>query len=80
MTFTPEMIPLGIAWYEGRSLQELILLIESPTDLSGDLVSAFRRAKDLCMQLRRVYSDDPWTGDKLRDIAKTVSRDEVEVV
>ena len=25
-------------------------------------------------------SDDPWTGDKLRDIAKTVSRDEVEVV
>jgi ATP-dependent RNA helicase HelY len=80
VTFTPEMIPFGMGWYQGRSLQELMLMIESPTDVSGDLVSAFRRAKDLSMQLRRVYREDPFMSDKLKDIAKTVSRDEVEVV
>jgi ATP-dependent RNA helicase HelY len=80
VTFTPEMIPFGVGWYRGKSLQELMLMIESPTDVSGDLVTAFRRAKDLGMQLKRVYSEDPFLADKLRDINKTVSRDEVEVV
>ncbi len=80
VTFTPEMIPFGVGWYEGRDLNDLMLLIESANDISGDLVSAFRRAKDLSMQLRRVYAEDPFMGDKLREIAKVVSRDEVEVV
>jgi len=80
VTFTPEMIPFGVGWYEGRPLNELMELIESANDISGDLVSAFRRAKDLSMQLRRVYAEDPFMGEKLRDIAKVVSRDEVEVV
>ncbi len=80
VTFTPEMIPFGVGWYQGRSLNELMLMIDSPTDVSGDLVSAFRRAKDLGMQLRRVYREDPFMSDKLKEIAKTVSRDEVEVV
>jgi len=80
VTFTPEMIPFGVGWYEGEQLQDLMTMIESPTDVSGDLVSAFRRAKDLCMQMRRVYAEDPFMGDKLREVAKTVSRDEVEVV
>mgnify|MGYP001591039689 CR=1 FL=1 len=80
VTFTPEMIPFGVGWFEGSDLQELMLLIESATDISGDLVSAFRRAKDLCMQLRRVYAEDPFMSEKLREIAKVVSRDEVEVV
>ena len=80
VTFTPEMIPFGVGWYEGRDLQDLMTMIESPTDISGDLVSAFRRAKDLSMQMRRVYAEDPFMSDKLREVAKTVSRDEVEVV
>jgi superfamily II RNA helicase len=80
VTFTPEMIPFGIAWHNGASLQELMLMIDSPTDVSGDLVSAFRRAKDLAMQMRKVYGEDPYMDEKLRGIAKTVSRDEVEVV
>lgn len=80
VTFTPELIPFGVGWYQGRSLQELMMLIESPTDISGDLVSAFRRAKDLSVQLRRVYQEDPFMGEKLRGIARVVSRDEVEVV
>ncbi|MCP4869689.1 MAG: DEAD/DEAH box helicase [Proteobacteria bacterium] len=80
VTFTPEMIPFGVSWYEGRQLNDLMEMIESANDISGDLVSAFRRAKDLSMQLRRVYAEDPFMGDKLREIAKMVSRDEVEVV
>jgi superfamily II RNA helicase len=80
VTFTPEMIPFGLAWYQGKSLSELMLMIDSANDVSGDLVSAFRRTKDLCTQLRRVYGEDPYMSEKLRDIARTVSRDEVEVV
>jgi len=80
VTFTPEMIPFGVAWYEGKSLNDLGLWIESATDISGDLVSAFRRAKDLSMQLRRVYGEDEYMLGKLRDMAKTVTRDEVEVL
>ncbi|MEE2829125.1 MAG: DEAD/DEAH box helicase [Myxococcota bacterium] len=80
VTFTPELLLFGVGWYEGRSLQELCLMIESPTDVSGDLVSGFRRAKDLAGQMRRVFQDDDWMADKLKDVAKTVSRDEVEVV
>ncbi len=80
VTFTPEMIPFGKGWYEGKSLQELMLMLDAATDVSGDLVSAFRRAKDLASQMRRVFSEDPWMSDKLKDIMKTVSRDEVEVV
>ena len=80
VTFTPEMLLFGVGWYEGNSLQELCLMIESPTDISGDLVSAFRRAKDMSLQMRRVFAEDDWMTEKLKDIAKTVSRDEVEVV
>ena len=80
VTFTPEMIPFGKGWYEGKSLQELMLMLDAATDVSGDLVSAFRRAKDLASQMRRVFAEDPWMSEKLKDIMKTVSRDEVEVV
>lgn len=80
VTFTPEMIPFGKGWYEGKTLPELLLMIEAPTDISGDLVSAFRRAKDLASQMKRVFAEDPWMSEKLVDIMKTVSRDEVEVV
>jgi superfamily II RNA helicase len=79
-TFCPEMIPFGIAWYAGRPLNELMLMVESATDISGDLVSAFRRAKDLCQQLKRVYDGDEYMTAKLVDVMKTISRDEVEVV
>jgi hypothetical protein len=80
VTFTPELLVFGAAWYEGRTLQELCLMIESATDMSGDLVSGFRRAKDLSLQMRRVFREDEWMVEKLKDVAKTVSRDEVEVL
>lgn len=80
VTFCPEMIPFGVAWYTGRSLTELLLLVESATDISGDLVTGFRRAKDMAQQLKRVYEGDEYMTTKLIDIIKTISRDEVEVV
>ncbi|MCK6527346.1 DEAD/DEAH box helicase [Myxococcota bacterium] len=80
-TFGAEMMPFGIGWYNGESLMALMLMVESRTDVSGDLVSAFRRAKDLCSQLRKVYEhNDPFMAERLTAIMRKVSRDEVEVI
>ncbi len=82
VTFCPEMIPIGAAWHEGRPLIELVGELEANSDVSGLLVNGFRRAKDLAGQLRRVYdkAEDEMMADRLREIVRTVSRDEVEVV
>ncbi len=82
VTFCPEMVPIGAAWYEGRDLAELVGRLDSTSDVSGLLVNGFRRAKDLAGQLRRVYEqgEDEMMADRLREVVKTVSRDEVEVI
>ena len=54
--------------------------IRCDTDLSGSLITGFRRAKDLISQLATVYRDLPDRHDALRDLVRKVSRDEVEVV
>ena len=76
----PEMIPLGRFWAEGRRLDEILLLVDATTDVSGDLVGAFRRAKDLAGQLKDVYRDDTSRVDRLMDLIRRVSRDEVMVI
>ena len=76
----PEMVPYGRAWAEGKPLAELLDQLESGADISGDLVGAFRRAKDLIGQLIDVWSDDPARVDELKALIRTVSRDEVLVV
>ena len=80
VTWCPDMIAFGKLWAEGRKLGELMLTVDSPTDISGDLVGAFRRAKDLVGQLRDVYADDPAKVELLGELIRTVSRDEVLVV
>ncbi|MFB6262000.1 MAG: DEAD/DEAH box helicase, partial [Bradymonadaceae bacterium] len=57
-TFTPEMMPLGERWAKGESLHHILRKISNPTDLSGGLVGAFRRGKDLVGQLREVHRSD----------------------
>jgi len=79
-TYDPDLIPLGREWADGRPLQELLLMIQSATDISGDLITGFRRAKDLAGQLREVYQDLPDRRDMIKDLIRKVSRDEVEVV
>lgn len=80
VTWCPDMIPFGRLWAEGRSLAELMLLIDSTTDISGDLVGAFRRAKDLVGQLKLVYAEDTHRVAALNELIRKVSRDEVLVV
>lgn len=80
VTWCPDMIFFGRSWAEGRSLGELLLTLDSKTDISGDLVGAFRRAKDLIGQLKMVYADDPTRAQMFGDLIRTVSRDEVLVV
>jgi len=79
-SFDPDLMLLGRAWAEGKALQEVLLMVESDTDIAGDLISGFRRAKDLVGQLRDVYRDDDQRHEMLVDLARSVARDEVEVV
>lgn len=79
-TFCPELMPYGQYWAQGRSLNELMLTLQSDVDISGDLVGAFRRARDLAGQLRTACTDQPDLADRLTRLMKKVARDEVEVL
>jgi superfamily II RNA helicase len=79
-TWTPDLIPFGAAWAQGTTLSGLGELYRSDTDMSGQLVGGFRRAKDLVGQIRGVYQEDPHTHDRLTELIRRVKRDEVEVV
>ena len=75
-----QLIAFGRAWAQGRSLPELLEMVDSHTDIAGDLVGAFRRARDLVGQIRGLYSHDPERAERLLALTKRVKRDEVEVV
>ena len=55
-------------------------MVSSDTDVSGTLVGAFRRAKDLLTQLRSAWKDIPDNVAMSNALLRAVSRDEVEVV
>ena len=76
----PRMISLGAAWAQGRSLNEILMTIDSTSDRSGDLVGAFRRAKELAGQIKSVWTYDEAKVEMLAELIRKVSRDEVEVV
>ena len=78
--FVPPLMPLGEMWARGVTLETVLREISNPTDLSGDIVGAFRRAKDLVGQLRAVYYEDEERRRELTDLIRSVSRDEVEVI
>lgn len=80
VSWAPFWIPLGQAWVMGDSLADVLDRVETETDIAGDVVGTFRRAKDLCKQLADVHRELPDRADGLRQIARRVSRDEVEVV
>lgn len=76
----PRLIGLGAAWAQGKGLHEVCAMVESNSDLSGTLIGAFRRAKELAGQIRAIYGDDENKYTMLTDLIRRVSRDEVEVV
>jgi len=79
-SFSPEILYLASLWEEGHTLMEIMLLIDTNSDISGDLVSALRRAKDLGKQLKDVYRGDAAIMEQLGRVIRKVSRDEVEVL
>ena len=76
----PAVMHLGRCWAEGNTLIQIVEQVQCDTDISGDLITGFRRAKDLAGQLIDVYADLPERQHMLKDLVKEVSRDEVEVV
>ncbi len=82
VTFTPEGLPIGATWIDGAPLLEIAGVLDAPTDVTGDLVTGLRRAKDLAGQLRQVYrlGGDELMVRRLSDVIEAASRDEVEVV
>jgi superfamily II RNA helicase len=79
-TWCPEMVGFGRMWAEGKSLAEISRYVESSADITGDLVGAFRRAKDLCGQLLAVWADDEARVKAMKGLLGSVGRDEVMVV
>jgi len=80
VAWSPFWIPLGQAWVRGASFVEVLEMLDTPTDIAGDIVGTFRRAKDLCKQLADVHGDVAERAEALRALSRRVSRDEVEVV
>jgi ATP-dependent RNA helicase HelY len=78
--FCPELMLFGKGWADGRSLADLLEYLDSPTDVSGDLVGAFRRARDLAGQLLPLWAHDKARSDAIHDLIRSTGRDEVEVV
>ncbi|MEO0606151.1 MAG: hypothetical protein AAF211_32275, partial [Myxococcota bacterium] len=76
----PDVMSLGRRWAQGVELQEIVAQVDCETDISGDLITGFRRAKDLASQLKDVYMDVPEKVLQLGRLVSDVSRDEVEVV
>jgi hypothetical protein len=74
------MIPIGHWWATGQSLDDILMQITYQTDISGGLVGAFRRAKELAGQLRGVWAHDSARVAELDAMIRRVTRDEVEVV
>ncbi len=78
--YTPELMPLGERWAKGEELASILRDIKSRTDLSGDLVGGFRRAKDLVSQIRQVHHRDEARWKALTTLLRQVTRDEVQVL
>ena len=79
-TYSPELMPLGERWARGDDLATILRDIRCRTDLAGDLVGGFRRAKDLISQLRQVHRQDETRWRELTDLLRRVTRDEVRVL
>ena len=81
VVWDPQMIAFGRWWAEGRTLSELLLNLSSPTDVSGDLVGAFRRARELAGQIKAVWATfAPEKAAMVTALVRTVSRGEVETL
>jgi len=79
-TWDARLICLGTMWAQGKSLAEIMAYVHSPTDVTGDLVGAFRRARELAGQLKSLWLHDEAKIAEINRLMREVSRDEVAVV
>ena len=79
-TWDPRLIGLGKSWAMGKGLNEVLADVYSPTDVSGDLVGAFRRARELAGQLKALWLEDEARTTEINHLILTVTREEVAVV
>ena len=79
-TWDPRLIGLGTMWAQGKNLAEIMAYVYSPTDVTGDLVGAFRRARELAGQLKHLWAHDEMKTAEIKRLMRDVSRDEVAVV
>jgi len=79
-TWDARLICLGTMWAQGKSLAEIMAYVYSPTDITGDLVGAFRRARELAGQLKSLWLHDEAKLAEINRLMREVSRDEVAVV
>ena len=77
----PDLIPFGEMWAKGKSLNEIMDELISRTDISGDMVGCFRRARDLAGQLAEVWREsNPERSQEMWALVRATGRDEVEVI
>ena len=77
----PDLIPFGEMWADGHSLNEIMENLICRTDISGDMVGSFRRARDLAGQLAEVWREtNPERSQQMRALVRATGRDEVEVI
>ena len=79
-TWDTRLIGLGTLWAQGKTLAEVMAHVYSPTDVTGDLVGAFRRARELAGQLKHLWAHDEHKASELQRLMRSVSREEVAVV
>lgn len=79
-TWDARMIGLGTMWAQGKTLAEIMAYVVSPTDVTGDLVGAFRRARELAGQLKALWGHDEMKTASINRLMREVTRDEVAVV
>ena len=67
-------------WAQGKTLAEIMAYVVSPTDVTGDLVGAFRRARELAGQLKSLWAHDEMKTAEINRLMREVTRAEVAVV
>jgi superfamily II RNA helicase len=71
------VMALAHLWAEGADFSDVIKTLQSTSDVSGDMVGAFRRAKDLTSQLASVLGVEEARGVEIKAVLRIVARGEV---
>ncbi|MTI79284.1 MAG: RNA helicase [Firmicutes bacterium] len=77
LTWSPVPGYITYAWYNGEDFEHLL---NNCSLQEGDIVSIIRREIDLLRQMEKAAAENPALQEKLRDIRRTLDRDQVRVL